>query len=293
MREGIPYALVGGLKFYDRAEIKDILAYLKVLANPADSVSLRRIINTPVRGIGNVTVEKIEKYAAENHMMLYDAVGRIVHEPLLPNGTRLKLKAFHEMMERLRTMAERTGVAWLAEGVLEETGYIRSLEAENTEDALSRVENLQEFISAAEEFDETAEDRTLGAFLDRVALISAVDAPGGESDRVTLMTLHSAKGLEFPVVFMIGMEDGLLPHQRSLDDPSEIEEERRLCYVGMTRARQKLYLVNTVVRRIFGEMRDCIPSMFLSEMPEDVVERVGEAREFIRSRYEPIPAYGF
>ena len=281
MRDGIPYTIVGGMRFYDRAEIKDILAYLKVIANPSDSIGLKRIINVPVRGIGGATVDKVEGHAAGRGITLYEAIGEVVSgqwsvaSESLSKGPKLKLKSFYEMMERLRKEAERAGIARLAQMILDETGYIKKLKEEKTEDALGRIENLEEFITAAEEFDEKAEEKTLRSFLDQVALVSDVDEYEEATDRVTLMTLHAAKGLEFPVVFIIGMEDGLFPHSRTKDDPEGLEEERRLCYVGMTRAQQKLYLLNARERRVFGREQINSPSLFLSEIPATLLERVG------------------
>ncbi|MDO8447148.1 MAG: UvrD-helicase domain-containing protein [Deltaproteobacteria bacterium] len=309
MRGGIPYTIVGGMRFYDRAEIKDILAYMKVIANPSDSIGLKRIINTPHRGIGDTTVEKVEGYAAERGVTLYEAINEVVsgqgsgvsigeqktgaiepqiqytdHRPPttdhLLKGPRLKLKSFCEMMERLKKGAEvnaESGVARLVQLILDETGYIQKLKEEKTEEALGRIENLEEFITAAEEFDEKAEEKTLRAFLDQVALVSDLDENEDATDRITLMTLHSAKGLEFPVVFIIGMEEGLFPHSRTKEDPDGLEEERRLCYVGMTRARRKLYLLNARERRVFGREQVNSPSIFIAEIPRELIERVGRA----------------
>jgi DNA helicase-2/ATP-dependent DNA helicase PcrA len=289
MRDGIPYTIVGGMRFYDRAEIKDILAYLKVIANPSDSIGLKRIINVPVRGIGDATVDKVEGYAAERGITLYEAIEEVVggqwsvgSEPP-SKGPKLKLNSFYEMMERLRKEAERAGIAGLSQMIFDETGYIQKLKEEKTEEALGRIENLEEFITAAEEFDEKAEEKTLRAFLDQVALVSDVDEYEESTDRVTLMTLHAAKGLEFPVVFIIGMEDGLFPHSRTKEDPEGLEEERRLCYVGMTRAREKLYLLNARERRVFGREQINSPSLFLSEIPATLLERVGAG-------FKPAPA---
>ena len=309
MRDGIPYTIVGGIRFYDRAEIKDILAYLKVIANPSDSIGLKRIINTPHRGIGDATIEKVEKYAAESGISLYDAIsevagahGSVASEPL-SKGPRLKLKSFCEMMERLRTPSLNPpfitggatgglGVANLVQSILDETNYIPKLKEEKTEEAIGRIENLEEFITVAEEFDEKAEDKTLRAFLDQVALVSDVDDYEGVTDRVTLMTLHAAKGLEFSVVFIIGMEDGLFPHSRTKDDPEGVEEERRLCYVGMTRAMKKLYLLNARQRRVFGREQINLPSMFLSEIPKELIENVGTARRDFTPPQPPLNLRG-
>jgi len=283
MRDGVPYTIVGGMRFYDRAEIKDILAYLKVIANPSDSIGLKRIINVPHRGIGDASVEKVGGYASENQIALYEAIGEISQKTSsghgdkggLSKGPRLKLRSFYEMMEKLRKGSEGLGIARLVQLILDETGYIKKLKDEKTEDALGRIENLEEFITAAEEFDEKAEEKTLRSFLDQVALVSDVDDYEGATDRVTLMTLHAAKGLEFPVVFIIGMEEGLFPHSRTKDDPEGLEEERRLCYVGMTRAQSRLYLLNARERRVFGREQINLPSMFIGEIPNALIERVG------------------
>ncbi|MBI4745725.1 MAG: UvrD-helicase domain-containing protein [Deltaproteobacteria bacterium] len=328
MRDGIPYTIVGGMRFYDRAEIKDILAYLKVIANPSDAIGLKRIINVPHRGIGDATVEKVEAYAAGKGITLYEAIGEVAEKfPSVPSlskgdegglskGPRLKLKSFYEMMERLKKgegtvpsppaplpvgeggrrpgegvvesglspVNAKFGVARLVQLILDETGYIQKLKEEKTEEALGRIENLEEFITAAEEFDEKAEEKTLRSFLDQVALVSDVDEYEGATDRVTLMTLHAAKGLEFPVVFIIGMEDGLFPHSRTKYDPEGVEEERRLCYVGMTRAQQKLYLLNARERRVFGREQINSPSLFLSEIPATLLERVGAGKNIAECR---------
>ncbi|HLB05360.1 MAG TPA: DNA helicase PcrA [Thermodesulfobacteriota bacterium] len=293
MRGGIPYTIVGGMRFYDRAEIKDILAYLKVIANPSDSIGLKRVINTPHRGIGDTTVEKVEGYAAERGITLYEAINEVASgqwpmasEPL-SKGPRLKLKTFCEMMERLKKGAEEIGIARLAQKILDETGYIQKLKEEKTEEALGRIENLEEFITAAEEFDEKAEEKTLRAFLDQVALVSDLDENEDATDRITLMTLHSAKGLEFPVVFIIGMEEGLFPHSRTKEDPDGLEEERRLCYVGMTRARRKLYLLNARERRVFGREQVNSPSIFIAEIPRELIERVGS--QAVGAGFKPAP----
>lgn len=300
MRGGIPYTIVGGMRFYDRAEIKDILAYLKVIANPSDSIGLKRIINTPHRGIGDTTVEKVEGYAAERGITLYEAINELAsgHWPVagepLSKGPKLKLKSFCEMMERLGVAArsQESGVARLVQLILDETGYIQKLREEKTEEALGRIENLEEFITAAEEFDEKAEEKTLRSFLDQVALVSDLDENEDATDTITLMTLHSAKGLEFPVVFIIGMEEGLFPHSRTKEDPDGLEEERRLCYVGMTRARRKLYLLNARERRVFGREQVNSPSIFIAEIPRELIERVGSASRDFNPPQSPLNLRG-
>lgn len=294
MRDGIPYTIVGGMRFYDRAEIKDILAYLKVIANPSDAIGLKRIINVPHRGIGDATLEKVEGFASDRRITLFEAIREVVEGreagagELLSKGPRLKLQQFYDLMERLNKGAAAGGIAKLSQKVLDETGYIQKLKEEKTEEALGRIENLEEFITAAEEFDEKAEEKTLRSFLDQVALVSDMEEYEGETDRVTLMTLHAAKGLEFPVVFIIGMEDGLFPHSRTKDDPEGLEEERRLCYVGMTRAQNKLYLLNARERRVFGRDQINSPSIFLSEIPAVLMERVGTGSRDFNSPQSPV-----
>jgi DNA helicase-2/ATP-dependent DNA helicase PcrA len=270
--EGIPYRMVGGMRFYERMEIKDILAYLKALDNPADEIALKRIINTPPRGIGLSTVDKIAELAGQKGILFYDALAEVAEIGLLAAGPRGKIAAFVAMLGRFKVMAETTPLTDLASVIIQETGYADRLKGERSDEADDRLANLQELLAALEEFERTSEEHTLSAFLEQVALVS--DLERGESGReaTTLMTLHSAKGLEFPLVFMTGMEERLFPHVRALEDRDQMEEERRLCYVGMTRARERLFLTNARRRRIFGQDQYNQPSRFIADVPRDFLD---------------------
>lgn len=269
---GIPYRIFGGLRFYDRKEIKDIIAYLRVLHNPADEVSLKRIINVPGRGIGDATIGRLESYARASGRILYDAMS-VVDNDTMAAGAKKRLHEFHAMMERIRRDAHEMTVTELITLVLRETRYMETLEKENTVEARIRIENLKELLTAAEDFTEQNRETSLAAFLDRVALITDMDqqadqkAGRGLADAVTLMTLHNAKGLEFAVVFMTGMEEGLFPHSRSRDSEADMEEERRLCYVGMTRAKERLFLTHAAKRRLYGYFQSSVVSRFINEIP--------------------------
>lgn len=274
MRAGIPYTMVGGLKFYDRKEIKDILAYLRVIFNPADTVSLTRIINVPKRGLGDATIAKLSEYANANAMTLFDVVSNADLVPGLTARVKRPLEIFAELIFNMMSYQQNLSVMELMERVMQESGYIAELEAEKKPENETRLENLKEFLSVAKDFQQGDEVPNLENFLSQVALVSDIDNADLEDDRVTLMTLHSAKGLEYPIVFMTGMEEGLFPHSRTLMNETEIEEERRTCYVGITRARRKLYLTNAKMRMIYGKTV-CYPqSRFLSEIPEPMLERL-------------------
>src|SRR5499433_3643493 len=235
-RAGIPYQVVGGLRFYDRQEIKDALAYLRLLVNARDTLSLRRIINVPRRGIGQTTWSKIEALAAERGVSGLEALELALATDLVNKGTLSKLQAFHELLQGLRNDALHMGVADITREVLTRTGYDAQLKMERTPEAQTRLENLSELVNAADEFDRHMPGASLQEFLEHTALISDQDSLADDSGTVVLMTLHASKGLEFPVVLIAGMENGLFPHSRSFDEPAQMEEERRLCYVGMTRA---------------------------------------------------------
>jgi DNA helicase-2/ATP-dependent DNA helicase PcrA len=272
-RYGRKYVVVGGFSFYQRAEIKDVLAYLKVLISPQDSVSLLRIINTPARGIGRTTIEQIEQYALSHELSLWTALERMLEERAFPARAESALEAFHRMIEELAAGVETHPVAATLEAVLERTGYTRMLAGENTDESRARVANLEELINAAA--DSTERGESVRDFLDHAALVSDADS-ADERAPVSLLTMHNAKGLEFPVVFIAGLEEGLFPHSRSLDSESAMEEERRLCYVGMTRAEKKLYLSWARYRRRYGggQPEASIPSRFLKEAPATLVDRV-------------------
>ena len=276
VRTRLAYSIVGSTRFYDRKEVKDLLAYLRFVANPQDGVSLLRIINVPPRGIGKTTVEALDRAAAERGLPIAQLLADTSALGLTPSVCR-RLAEFGALCDRLRTTAS-TSVTAVLRAVLAETGYLERLQAENTPEAEGRSENVSELLSVCEEFDATAEEASLTAFLEQIALIADVDSYAATQDRVTLMTLHNSKGLEFPVVFIIGVEEGLFPHERSLDQPEAIEEERRLCYVGFTRARQRLHLVHALQRHLFGRMQQNLPLRFLAEIPLPLLRHEGEVR---------------
>jgi DNA helicase-2/ATP-dependent DNA helicase PcrA len=274
--DGIPYRMVGGMRFYERMEIKDILAYLKALDNPADEVALKRIINTPPRGIGQSTVERISDLALNRGILFHDALHQAATGGLLGQGPRSKVAAFVEMMERFKRFVETAPLAGLVSRIIRESGYESRLKEDRTEEAEDRLANLQELVAAIEEFEKGSGEHSLSAFLEQVALVSDLEKGEAGQEAATLMTLHSAKGLEFPLVFMIGLEERLFPHVRALEDQSQMEEERRLCYVGMTRAKERLYLVNARRRRIFGQDQYNVTSRFIADIPREFIELEGE-----------------
>lgn len=272
MRYGLPYNIVGTLRFYDRREIKDLIAYLRVLVNPADTLSMTRVINVPRRGIGQVSWARLQGYAEQQGITVSQALLEVDKIPKLGRvkGAALELG---QMLETLGQQQDKVTVTKTVMDVLSMTGYLAELEEEKTEEAYMRIENIQEFLSVTQEYDRDNPDAHLTGFLENIALIAEIDtyAEGGGS--VVLMTLHTAKGLEFPVVFVSGLEEGVFPHSRSLSSEPETEEERRLFYVGMTRAREKLYLTHTMQRTLYGNTVANEPSRFLGEIPEDYVEK--------------------
>jgi DNA helicase-2/ATP-dependent DNA helicase PcrA len=280
LKYDLPYAVVGGTRFYDRAEVKDALAYLRVLVNPDDTESLRRIINAPARGIGDTTVERLLELAAERDVSLLRALDLALAEGRLRNPAAGRVAAFTALLGELRQLAQETGPASLLGQVLERSGYLEALEREGTVEAEGRLENLRELANAVEEFesanaapvpgDEAEDQNLLDLFLEQVTLLSEADGVERETDRVVMMTVHVAKGLEFPCVFVVGLEEGIFPHFASLSDPDAIEEERRLCYVAMTRAQNRLYLSHAGMRRMHGSLRYNPPSRFLAEIPEEL-----------------------
>ena len=276
-RAAIPYKIIGGTKFYDRKEIKDMLAYLKALVNPEDSVSLKRIINVPKRGIGDATIQKIMDFAHDYEIGLYDALSQVRTIPTLTARNCGGIEKFMEMMDNLMVLSETIPVSTLIETILKETGYMKELESSKEIEDKSRIENLKELVSDAVDFERTSEDKSLSAYLEKVSLVQDtdkledIDADGGT---VVLMTVHSAKGLEFPVVFMVGMENGIFPGPSSFDSESEMEESRRLCYVGITRAKENLYMTSAEVRRVFGRTVAYPQSDFISEIKSELREYV-------------------
>jgi DNA helicase-2/ATP-dependent DNA helicase PcrA len=270
--DAISYHMIGGMRFYERLEIKDVLAYLKVLENPADEIALKRIINTPPRGIGHATIDKIAELADRRGIPLFEALRQAAKGELLTAGPRGKIADFETLLESFRALVDTVPIAELASRIIEESGYAARLKDDRSDEARDRLDNLQELLAALEEFALTNAEKSLSAFLEQVALVSDLEQGEQGKASVTLMTLHAAKGLEFPVVFIIGMEERLFPHVRALDDPIQMEEERRLCYVGMTRAREYLFLTNARRRRIFGQDQYNTSSRFIAEIPRDLLD---------------------
>jgi DNA helicase II / ATP-dependent DNA helicase PcrA len=263
IRQSVGYQIIGGMRFYDRMEIKDVLAYLRAAVMPNDSVSLLRIINTPVRGIGDRTIEAIRDLASRRDVDLLRAAALLVEEG---SATPKAAKGIASVMDILSAIGREEGIVGAARRAVIDSGLLSSWQSMRTEEAQGRVENLEEFLSAVAEFERANPNGGITDFLDQVALVSDLDAMDDASATVSLLTLHSAKGLEFPVVFMVGMEEGLFPHQRSMDAAEDIEEERRLCYVGMTRAKERLFLTSARNRTVFGQGRICAPSRFVGEI---------------------------
>ncbi len=273
LRRGIPYSIVGGVRFYERKEVRDILAYLRLALVPQDLVSLKRVINVPRRGIGDVSLARLEAYAAAHGVGVLAAMAMPDAVAALPKAAQVAAGQFVGLVERLRDRAQRVRTADLIDATIVETGYQAMLETEDTDEAYSRLENLRELITVAQEFTEATGEESLEAFLQHLSLVTDLDTWHDEADRLTLMTLHSAKGLEFPVVFLAGLEEGLFPHARSIEEEGGLEEERRLCYVGMTRAKERLVLSYARSRTIFGSTMPGVPSRFLDEVPTDLISQ--------------------
>ena len=274
-RENVPYKIVGGLKFYERKEIKDIIAYLRLIQNSADNLSLKRIINEPKRGIGKTSLDKVEALAEQNETSMYEVIKHADQYGL--NRVYLNSREFINVIEELKDKKDKLVISELIKTTLKKTGYTKALEEENTIEAENRIENLEEFLTVAIEFEEEYAENSLSQFLEGITLSSDIDNVEEEEDSVTLMTLHSAKGLEFPVVFLVGMEEGIFPGYKSISEPKELEEERRLCYVGITRAKEHLYLTCSKQRTIFGSTSYNPVSRFLKEIPEELLEGYKEA----------------
>ena len=272
VRSGIPYTMVGGLKFYDRKEIKDILAYLRVIFNPADGISLLRIINVPRRGIGDTTISHLTSYAAAQGVTLFDAVSNPDQVPGLTARARKQLEELGELIFLLIAAQQSLPVMELVRKVMLDSGYMAELEKEKDPQAEARIENLKELVSVAKDFANGEVEDTLENFLSQVALVADIDTAEISEEKVTLMTLHSAKGLEFPVVFLAGLEEGIFPHARTLMNETELEEERRICYVGITRAQRKLFMTHARMRTIYGNSVMYPPSRFLTEIPEHLID---------------------
>jgi DNA helicase-2/ATP-dependent DNA helicase PcrA len=293
MREGLSYKIVGGVRFYERKEIKDALAYLRLIINPHDDVSIRRVINTPARGIGKGVMDAVENVALTDTEerdlpllaaglapalatnSLWSRIIRGLDQKAFTGRAASSLAVFRDLIVTLTDIAREDSVSIAIGKMLDRSGYLQDLREDKTEDGEARIENLAELVSAAREYETREPEPSLGGFVDRLSLLSDVDEEQGARDaRIWMMTLHSAKGLEFPMVILAGMEEGLFPHSRSSEDVEELEEERRLCYVGMTRARQRLVLTGAARRRIFGEYQSSEPSRFIDEVPASLVERI-------------------
>ncbi len=305
VRFGVPYQVIGGPKFYDRREVKDAIAYLRVLVNPDDTVAIKRIINVPKRGIGDTTVGHLDRFSEREEVTFFEALQKSDDVAALSTRARKQIKEFLGLVDFLREKAEGGSVA-AVEAILADSGYLEALQAERTIEAAGRIENLKEILSVAEDFEAAgpglAPDgeawadldgpRRIELFLESISLVSDVDDLDDSGRAVTLMTLHNAKGLEFPVVFLTGLEDGVFPHVRSLGDPEQLEEERRLCYVGITRAQQRLYVTHAWTRNLWGGNNYNPPSRFLGEMPKELLVPAKRARRTRAEQAVPTPSVG-
>jgi DNA helicase-2/ATP-dependent DNA helicase PcrA len=314
MREGLAYKIVGGVRFYERKEIKDALAYMRLIINPHDDVSLRRVINVPARGVGKGVMESLEAIdpaegggngnfddlpllaiglqSAPAVNSLWTRLVRGLQDRVFSGRAASSLTAFRDLIVQLTEIARHDTVSITIGKILDRSGYLHALREDRSEDGEARIENLAELVSAADEYESREPEPSLGGFVDRLSLLSDVDEEQGAREaRIWLMTLHSAKGLEFPMVIMAGLEEGLFPHSRSREDEAELEEERRLCYVGITRARQRLVLTGAARRRVFGEYKSCEPSRFIDEVPFELVDRMTPA--FPAPSHNNSPHYEF
>ncbi len=288
----VPYKIVGGVNFYSRREIKDVLAYLKTIANGQDDLAARRIINVPKRGIGATTISRVQEYAIAHEISFFNALRAAETIPGMGKSV-LKLQTFVQMIQTLRTKAEFYSVKELLEDVLEQTGYIKELEAEGSDEAEERIANIDELLTKAAAYDETQEQPSLNGFLEEVALVADIDSLEEDSDHVVMMTLHSAKGLEFPVVFMVGMEDGMFPSYMSIssEDPSDLEEERRLCYVGITRAMRELTMTAARQRMVRGEIHYNRVSRFVEDIPKELLAQAEKSQPREKRQREETKAH--
>ena len=299
MRSGTPYRLIGGLKFYSRKEIKDLIAYLKLIQNPKDNVSLKRIINEPKRGIGEAAVDRLQEIADEKDISIFEAINN--PDNLVGIRSSGNIMRFKDIINKLIQIKENVKVSELISEILTVTGYQKMLDEQDDKETESRTENIMEFIGVATEFERESADNKLSDFLDSIALVSDVDKLDESQEAVTLMTMHSAKGLEFPVVFLVGMEEDLFPSKRSIEEDETAEEERRLCYVGITRAKEKLFLTNAVKRTLYGMTTYSIPSRFVDEIPktlldenslQNVESRNRRSETFLNSEKNKIDIFG-
>jgi ATP-dependent DNA helicase UvrD/PcrA len=278
LRRRVPYKLIGGPRFYERREVKDLLAYLRLLLNPLDALSLRRVINSPPRGIGQVSMQRLDEFAASRQLPLFEALERVDEVPALTPRVRAAAQQFVKIIRLLQPYQSRLSVTAITQELIDQTGFIKELQKEKTIEAQARIENLEEFTTVTREFDQSADEPTLQAFLEHVALMSDVDTYQEGAAAVTMMTLHAAKGLEFPAVFLVGLEEGIFPHSRSLYDAKALEEERRLCYVGITRAQRELTVTYASRRTLWGNVQLNQPSRFLREIPDELFRNGPPAR---------------
>ena len=291
IKRALPYTMVGGTKFYDRKEIKDVLAYLRVLYNPFDDLSLLRIINVPKRSIGTTTVSKLQDYARENGTSLFMTLTQLHLVDTIKGKTKEKLEEFGILIFTLVAEMDDKSVLDILEAILDRTGYLAQLEESTDPQDQARAENIGELLSVAKDFQDTNPTGTVEDFLEQVALVNDVDSFEQEDSKVTLMTLHAAKGLEFPIVFLGGLEEGLFPHSRTLMNPEEIEEERRLAYVGITRAEQELYISNATTRTVFGRTSSYLPSRFIDEIPAELVDGLRAKRKVPDDIKQTVPRH--
>ncbi|MCV3213893.1 DNA helicase PcrA [Plectonema radiosum NIES-515] len=281
VRTGIPYTIVGGLKFYDRKEIKDVLSYLKAIANPADTLSLLRVINTPRRGIGKATIDALTNAAQQLGTTLWEILIDETSVNTLAGRSAKAVNNFAQMIRKSQEQISTVPVSEVVQQLLEASGYVQDLQNQGTEEADNRIQNVKELYNAVLQFEEENEDVSLGAFLESTSLSSDLDNLKEGQSAVSLMTLHSSKGLEFPVVFLVGLEQGLFPNYRSLDNPTALEEERRLCYVGITRAQERLYLSHARERRLYGSREPAVRSQFLNELPEELLTSAHQMKQTV------------
>ena len=271
VRAQVPYTIVGGLKFYDRREVKDMIAYLRAIANPSDTVSLLRVINTPRRGVGQTTIDNLQNAAHQLGVPLWEILNDDTSVKTVAGRSSKGVLTFAEIINKWRSEAQTRSVVDIVTGIIEDTGYVHELQTQGTDEALERVQNIQELVNATIQFQEENETPTLEAYLSSAALSSDLDNLQEGKEAVSLMTLHASKGLEFPIVFLVGLEAGLFPSFRSLNDPLAVEEERRLCYVGITRAQEMLYLSHARERRLYGSREAAIRSQFIGELPPELL----------------------
>lgn len=295
LRWAIPYRVLAGMRFYDRKEIKDVIAYLRVISNPRDDVSIKRIINEPKRSIGPTTMEKASLIAAENDISLFEVLKKAYDYPALLRASS-KIEDFIKLIEDLSAVAKSMKLEDFIVKMLNDTGYLPALQAENTVENQTRIENIREFMSVVQEFEKNSEEVTLSAFLEDLALVADIDSYDADQDTVVMMTIHSAKGLEFNYVFLAGMEEGLFPSSRSTLEAEDLEEERRLCYVALTRAKKRLYLTNTESRMLYGKTNRAFPSQFLSEIPPELIDEIKDntikkVTGYIQKTIQPVNRY--